>query len=634
MERENTNSPKQLQSAKSIPAPNNNIKFTIQQKPVPVKNTTGLPDNLKKGIENLSGIDISDVKVHYNSSQPAQLNAHAYAQGNQIYVALGQEKHLPHEAWHVVQQKQGRVKPTKQLKGKVNINDDISLEKEADIMGAKAIKGGYKFSSKDIYFQKQDSSISLIQGQFIPAVQNQIGAIRLMFTEQDKGRKNKILTLWSQDNRIHRYNSPQEVVDAINDIIRIYTNAHEIGLRNNQIIQQIIRTHDISQSNRHLPGYNTQLLERAFRLNLLASQFRNNWQWYFDWTQRLIDLDWEVINSIQQVLDNFGIRGLPQMPPPEQEPIAMVDWGHDSVNHLINIKDRLQNVDFDTRHNAIGVLRGADDEEAIQPSEQHPYVKGAILRRYILSSRQAILNLVHQVGDSVAIFSLERGGSLLADHISDLMIAAGLQTIPNVKVSKRSGLIDGQYNRTMHHRSMILKMMDTEEGQLHKLITRNPMLLQHPPLITIALAETAVSGSSVNTLLGTLQTYHQLLPYSKFRLLIEKQTIKEQRLHNHPLGGLRVADPGIVPVGPLTVDTIPKIQMFISQTEYILGEDVGYQVSYDGRHFGAPIIIFDQSLNRLVAVKISKGGVLPRDLIRMLIRGVYDQFLNHIFDQI
>ena len=38
----------------------------------------------------------------------------------------------------MVQQKQGRVKPTIQLKGKVNINDDKALEKEADVMGAKA----------------------------------------------------------------------------------------------------------------------------------------------------------------------------------------------------------------------------------------------------------------------------------------------------------------------------------------------------------------------------------------------------------------------------------------------------------------------------------------------------------------
>lgn len=108
----------------------------LQQK----ANTTGLPDTLKSGIEHLSGHTMDDVKVHYNSDKPAQLNAHAYAQGSQIHLASGQEKHLPHEAWHVVQQKQGRVQPTTQLKEKVNINDDEGLEKEADVMGAKAIE--------------------------------------------------------------------------------------------------------------------------------------------------------------------------------------------------------------------------------------------------------------------------------------------------------------------------------------------------------------------------------------------------------------------------------------------------------------------------------------------------------------
>lgn len=108
--------------------------FQLEAKP----NNTGLPDNLKSGVENLSGFSLDDVKVHYNSDKPAQLNAHAYAQGTDIHVASGQEKHLPHEAWHVVQQKQGRVQPTKQMKGRMPINDDERLEKEADDMGAKA----------------------------------------------------------------------------------------------------------------------------------------------------------------------------------------------------------------------------------------------------------------------------------------------------------------------------------------------------------------------------------------------------------------------------------------------------------------------------------------------------------------
>jgi hypothetical protein len=99
---------------------------------------TGLPDTLRSGVESLSGLSLDDVKVHYNSSKPAQLQASAYAQGPDIHLAPGQEKHLPHETWHVVQQKQGRVRPTGQLQS-IGVNDDASLEREADAMGARAL---------------------------------------------------------------------------------------------------------------------------------------------------------------------------------------------------------------------------------------------------------------------------------------------------------------------------------------------------------------------------------------------------------------------------------------------------------------------------------------------------------------
>ncbi|HII01796.1 TPA: DUF4157 domain-containing protein [Methanosarcinaceae archaeon] len=104
----------------------------------PRPNKTGLPDNLKAGIETISGLSQDDVQVHYNSGKPAQVRALAYTRGADIHVAPGQEQHLPHEAWHVVQQKQGRVQPTMQLKGGVPVNDDAGLEREADVMGRKA----------------------------------------------------------------------------------------------------------------------------------------------------------------------------------------------------------------------------------------------------------------------------------------------------------------------------------------------------------------------------------------------------------------------------------------------------------------------------------------------------------------
>ncbi|WP_230412377.1 eCIS core domain-containing protein [Undibacterium hunanense] len=111
-----------------------------QTAPASTANKTGMPNQLKTGIESLSGMSMDHVRVHYNSAQPAQLNAHAYAQGSDIHVAPGQEKHLPHEAWHVVQQAQGRVRPTMQMKGATPVNDDTGLEAEADVMGARALQ--------------------------------------------------------------------------------------------------------------------------------------------------------------------------------------------------------------------------------------------------------------------------------------------------------------------------------------------------------------------------------------------------------------------------------------------------------------------------------------------------------------
>ena len=100
-----------------------------------------LPDALRAGVERLSGLSMGDVRVHYNSAAPARMHAHAYATGADIHVAAGQEKHLPHEAWHVVQQREGRVQPTMQMAG-VDINDDAGLEAEADRMGDEALRHG------------------------------------------------------------------------------------------------------------------------------------------------------------------------------------------------------------------------------------------------------------------------------------------------------------------------------------------------------------------------------------------------------------------------------------------------------------------------------------------------------------
>lgn len=96
-------------------------------------NLTGIPTQMKLDFERRSGLSFDDVRVHYNSDKPAQLQALAYTQGTQVYVGPGQERHLKHELGHVVQQKSGRAHPMYYIKG-MPINDQPSLEREADTL--------------------------------------------------------------------------------------------------------------------------------------------------------------------------------------------------------------------------------------------------------------------------------------------------------------------------------------------------------------------------------------------------------------------------------------------------------------------------------------------------------------------
>lgn len=100
-------------------------RHSLQQPIQKKENNTGLLDKLKSSIENLSGYSMNDVKEHRNSDKPAQL--HAHVQGTDIHLGPGQEK-------------QGRVKPTMQMKVNLNINDAAGLEKEAVVMGANALQ--------------------------------------------------------------------------------------------------------------------------------------------------------------------------------------------------------------------------------------------------------------------------------------------------------------------------------------------------------------------------------------------------------------------------------------------------------------------------------------------------------------
>ncbi len=110
--------------------------------------TTSMPEDVQAKMENSFGTSFSGVNIHQNDNSATEMGALAYTQGDNVHFAPGQynpasskgQELLGHELTHVVQQRQGRVQPTKQGKG-IAVNDSPSLEQEADVMGKKAAEG-------------------------------------------------------------------------------------------------------------------------------------------------------------------------------------------------------------------------------------------------------------------------------------------------------------------------------------------------------------------------------------------------------------------------------------------------------------------------------------------------------------
>lgn len=90
---------------------------------------TAIPAYLKSQAERKSGCDLSNVKVHYNSTKPADYQAVGIAQKNIIHLAPFHENKIKHEVVHIVQQKQNTF-PVCQQRG--SVVSDSRLEQEAN----------------------------------------------------------------------------------------------------------------------------------------------------------------------------------------------------------------------------------------------------------------------------------------------------------------------------------------------------------------------------------------------------------------------------------------------------------------------------------------------------------------------
>lgn len=128
-------------------------------------NNTGVPDPLLQKMEHLSGIDLSAVRVYYNSQKPAQIGALAYAEGTNIFIGPEQEEHLEHELWHVVQQLLGRAKVTDEVGGK-KVDKRKSMEQEATDQANKSVNLDNIDDSQKKKVSNPQSIVQMVQDLF------------------------------------------------------------------------------------------------------------------------------------------------------------------------------------------------------------------------------------------------------------------------------------------------------------------------------------------------------------------------------------------------------------------------------------------------------------------------------------
>ncbi|CAN1209968.1 hypothetical protein TUMEXPCC7403_07060 [Tumidithrix helvetica PCC 7403] len=598
----------------------------IQAKKTETPNQTGLPNDLKSGVENLSGYSLNDVRVHYNSPKPVQLQALAYTQGTEIHVAPGQEEYLPHEAWHVVQQMQGRVKPTMQMKG-VRINDDVGLEREADLMGMKAEHGKdetiglassvNRFSSQDLKHGQ-----GLVQRVIYKLIKKNWTPIK----EKDKVGEHELPE--PTNERInHFFNNVNGKISANLEDVEGEKLAYEEDC--DPLFYTLYKI--IKEDDKKDPS------QIDIRVKQEVIKYRKNQEKLYDLAY-IIHYEGAKAKTPETLINDRS----PKFKHGEIEHFDI----DDSINEKrLKTQKDLTSDSPESREGAVKTIRGTDK---IYTSYQ-----GAIYRPFIEEERKAILGLVEAVKGAQVMFSLERGGSLIADLIEKL---GGIESPKNIKIPKLEKETEAKdyLGHILKDRPMEQERYTGKESKIDfegiqkkaqqerfkELVVDFVEKNKGKEEITIAIAETAVGGGSVNIMRQLVADICEKVKDSKtkvtFRILVARETIKHHGRRGKGIVKLTDNVEKAIKEGQvLTTDNPHQVEMYISELSYLIGEDVDYQTQYvGGMTSKKPVIVFEgeDDITAMSITPASEGEDTAREVIMDLVAGAYDQLMAELFD--
>jgi hypothetical protein len=328
------------------------------------------------------------------------------------------------------------------------------------------------------------------------------------------------------------------------------------------------------------------------------------------------------------------------------------------IKELTVIAKKMQSQDINIRIKNQDILKTDDRSLKV----------GAIPANFILQNRKAIEFLVDNLGDATIAIALERGGAFQLDLIKGSRPALEIRKIPKLPESMLDEfeLLDAiqelpgeawksKYNllqKKLSEKKLTpsRELMKNEHLELLIKIVEEAIVNGHK---TIALIETMISGDSVKHLIKTIQSLVPSCPGIKFNVLIQQDTLQLKNCYAHknvyPLKYKGTSIP-ISPGRSINIKALDNIDNAPSEEygliaiangnqkkddkklNYILAEDVDYQLKTKGSDAHRPVIVFDANTENAVWLQPS-GGATARDIIQNLIFGHYDLVLkqNGIF---
>jgi len=338
-----------------------------------------------------------------------------------------------------------------------------------------------------------------------------------------------------------------------------------------------------------------------------------------------------------------------------------------SRNLFIKLTEYAKNIetsDVNVRISLQNSLRGKDSEYFIG--------QGSVYSKQIIMNRRAIRQLFNNHHGASILITPERGGGLVLDLLKSLRFQSSLSKrdsgkISSIKIPKFSEETRDEYDMAAAVHEMqqypFSKISTRSDANTTKPVEPEYSRKEHIQRLkeaiilaiknghkTIGLVDTMVSGMSARILIKIARKIGSLYRNVKFNILIHQHTLEINDPYAHPNAYGLYSNKKTIKLSAENdfhiEKIIPEKAIIVNEKENskticfgkitfangneenehnynsIIGEDVGFQLSYAGPNTTMPFCIFDKHLN-VVVLKPSGGGT-AREAVQMLVTGELD----------